>query len=112
MAIPGTATPCPPSSAPASPSSAPATAAPAFPEIIASAVGLVLIRPRETKSALYELEPLEAPRLWPELLRVASGRLAPRAISRTLRAVLPRLVVGARGLAPPGVRRPPWRPRP
>jgi hypothetical protein len=67
-----------------------------FAVLVSGAVGLALLRPDQTRALLHLLEPFEAPRLWLELLRVARGRLAPRRMSRGLRAVLPFLLEYAR----------------
>jgi hypothetical protein len=60
-----------------------------FPELAARALALVLSRPDDARRML------EGVRLFGELSRVARGRVAPRLMSRDLRASLPALVACA-----------------
>jgi hypothetical protein len=62
-----------------------------FPELVARAAALALARPDDARRALDALEPFEGPRLFLELSRIARGRVAPRLMSRDLRAALPAL---------------------
>ena len=71
-----------------------------FPELVARATALALARPDDARRVLEWLDPVEGPRLFPELVRVARGKLAPRHMSRDLRATLPSLVACAGAVMP------------
>jgi hypothetical protein len=66
-----------------------------FPELAARALAFVIARPDDARRMLEWLDPLEGARLFSELSRVARGKLAPRLMSRDLRASLPSLVACA-----------------
>ena len=70
-----------------------------FPALATRATALALSRPDEARRILEWLEPIEADRLFLELLRIARGKLAPRLMSRDLRSVLSALVACGGALA-------------
>jgi hypothetical protein len=66
-----------------------------FPELAARALALAISRPDDARRMLEWLDPVEGVRLFGELSRIARGRVAPRLMSRDLRASLPALVACA-----------------